>query len=144
MLSETCGNAVSILIDTHPKARMPLNLWFPTLGPHLFLDYNSQKSWPAQLVLKASGCFSPRTSCDPRLGTNVLCHSVRQSCDDAAFQMPMDLSFHQSLSSKPLVVMFQLVPHPIKRKSMALWKPLAHSLPFGSGSRGGYEKEEEK
>ena len=43
--------------------------WLPTLGPQMFLDYNSQKSWPEQLVVKAFGSFSPRTSGDPRLGT---------------------------------------------------------------------------
>ena len=43
--------------------------WFPTLGPQMFLDLNSQKPWPAQLMVKASGSFSPRTSGDPRLGT---------------------------------------------------------------------------
>ena len=30
---------------------------FATLGPQMFLDYNSQKSWPAQLLVKASGSF---------------------------------------------------------------------------------------
>ena len=43
-----------------------------TLGFQMFFDYNSQKSWPAQLVVKASGSFSPRISGDPRLGTSAL------------------------------------------------------------------------
>ena len=43
--------------------------WFPSLGLQLFLDCSFQKSWPAQLVVKASGSFSPGTSEDPRLAT---------------------------------------------------------------------------
>ena len=43
-----------------------------TLGPQMFLDYNSQKSWPEQLVVKASGSFSLRTSREPRLGTTAV------------------------------------------------------------------------
>ena len=39
--------------------------------PQKFLDYNSQKSWPAQLVVKASGSFGPRTPGDPKLGTTM-------------------------------------------------------------------------
>ena len=38
----------------------------------MFFDYNSQKSWPAQLVEKASQSSSPRTSEDSRLGTTAL------------------------------------------------------------------------
>ena len=38
----------------------------------MFLEYNSQKSWPAQLVVKAFESFSSRTSVDPRLGTTEL------------------------------------------------------------------------
>ena len=49
-----------------------LQQWFPTLGPQMFLDYNSQKSWPAQLLVKASGSFSPRTTGVPKLGTTAL------------------------------------------------------------------------
>ena len=52
-----------------------LKQWYPILGPQIFLDYNSQKSWPAQLVVKASGSFNPRTSGDPRLGTTILDHN---------------------------------------------------------------------
>ena len=46
-----------------------LDQWFPTLGSQKFLDYNTQKSLSAQLVAKASGSFSIRTSGDPKLGT---------------------------------------------------------------------------
>ena len=30
-----------------------LEQWFPAVGSQRFLDYNSQKSWPAQLMVKA-------------------------------------------------------------------------------------------
>ena len=46
---------------------LSIEQWFPTLGGQMFLDYSSQKSWPAQLVVKASGSFNPRTSGHPRL-----------------------------------------------------------------------------
>ena len=49
----------------------PLEQWFPTFDPQMFLDYNLQKSWPAQLVVKASGSFHPRTSEEPRLGATA-------------------------------------------------------------------------
>ena len=45
---------------------------FPALGTQMFLDYNSQKSWPTQLVVEGPVSFSPRTSGDPRLGTSGL------------------------------------------------------------------------
>ena len=38
----------------------------------MFLDFNSQKSWPAEVVVKVSGSCSPRTSGGSRLGTTVL------------------------------------------------------------------------
>ena len=38
----------------------------------MLLDSKSQKSWPEELVVKASGNFSPITSVDPRLGTTLL------------------------------------------------------------------------
>ena len=38
----------------------------------MFLDYNAEKSWPAQLMVKDSGSFSQRTSGDPRLGITAL------------------------------------------------------------------------
>ena len=44
----------------------------PTLGIQMFLDFNSQKSWPAKVVVKASGSCSPRTLEGPRLGTTEL------------------------------------------------------------------------
>ena len=34
----------------------------------MFLDYSSQKSWPVQIIVKAFGGFSPRTSGDTMLG----------------------------------------------------------------------------
>ena len=46
-----------------------LKQWSPTLGLQMFLDFNSQKSWPAEVVVKASGSCSPRTSGGPRLGS---------------------------------------------------------------------------
>ena len=49
-----------------------LRQWSPTLGLQLFLDFNSQKSWPAEVMVKASGSWSPITSGGPRLGTTVL------------------------------------------------------------------------
>ena len=39
----------------------------PTLALQMFLDFNSQKSWPAEVMLKASGSCSLRTSGGPRL-----------------------------------------------------------------------------
>ena len=39
----------------------------PTVGPQMLFDYNPQKSWPAQLVVKASGTCSPRTTGVPSL-----------------------------------------------------------------------------
>ena len=53
-----------------------LEQWSPTLGLQMFLDFNSQKSWPAEAVVKVSGSCSPRTSGDPRLGTTALKHVV--------------------------------------------------------------------
>lgn len=38
----------------------------------MFLVYNAQKFWPAKLVGKASGSFSPRIYGDPNLGTTAL------------------------------------------------------------------------
>ena len=52
--------------------KVTLAQWFPTLGPHMFLDYFSQESWPAQLVVKASGSFGPKTPGNPRLGAIAL------------------------------------------------------------------------
>ena len=43
-----------------------LDQWFPTL------DYNFQTSWPAQLVVKDSENFSPKTSGDPGLEATAL------------------------------------------------------------------------
>ena len=40
-----------------------------TVALQMFLDFNSQKAWPAEVVLEASGSCSPRTSGGPRLGT---------------------------------------------------------------------------
>ena len=34
-----------------------------TLGRQMFLDYDSQKSWPAQLMVKASGSLGVRNYC---------------------------------------------------------------------------------
>ena len=44
----------------------------------MFLDFNSQKSWQAEVVVKASGSYSPRTSGGPRLRTTDLmdCSSI--------------------------------------------------------------------
>ena len=50
----------------------PLHQWSPTLGLQMFLDFNSQKSWPAEIMVKASGSCSPKTSGGPRLGTTAL------------------------------------------------------------------------
>ena len=49
-----------------------LHQWSPTLGLQMFLDFNSQKSWLAEVVVKASGSCSPRTSGGPGLGTTDL------------------------------------------------------------------------
>ena len=38
----------------------------------MFLDFNSQKSWLAEVMVKVSGSCSPRTSGSPRLGTTAL------------------------------------------------------------------------
>ena len=48
----------------------------------MFLDCNSQKLWPAQQVVKASGICSPRTSGDPSLRTTAIEHDTQE-------QMPM-------------------------------------------------------
>ena len=45
--------------------------WSPTLGLQIFLDFNSQKSWPGEVAVKTSGSCSPRTSGGPRLGTTT-------------------------------------------------------------------------
>ena len=42
------------------------------MGLQMFLDFNSQKSWPAEVVVKASGSCSPRTSGGPRLETTAI------------------------------------------------------------------------
>ena len=55
-----------------PIAAGPLHQWSPTLGLQMFLDFKSQKSWPAEVVVKASGSCSARTSGGPRLGTTAL------------------------------------------------------------------------
>ena len=54
--------------------RWPCSLeqWFLTFGLQIFLDFNSQKSWPKEVVVKASGSCSPRPSGGPRLGTMAL------------------------------------------------------------------------
>ena len=49
-----------------------LGRWSPTLGLQMSLDFNSQKSWPADVVVKASRSCSPRTSGGPRLRTTDL------------------------------------------------------------------------
>ena len=53
---------------------VPLLQWSPTLGLQMFLDFNSQKSWPAEVVVKVSGSCSPRTSGGPKLGTTRISH----------------------------------------------------------------------
>ena len=50
---------------THAMRAVVSNLGFPHV-------YNSQKSWPAELVVKASGRFHPRISGETRLGITVL------------------------------------------------------------------------
>ena len=52
-----------------------IDQWSPTLGLQMFLDFNSQKSWLAEVVVKASGTCSPKTSGGPRLGTTALHHT---------------------------------------------------------------------
>ena len=47
----------------------------PTLGLQMFLDFNSQKFWPAEVVVRASGSCSPRTSGGPRLGTTGIANT---------------------------------------------------------------------
>ena len=54
--------------------RTIIDQWFSNQGPQMFLDCNSQKSWLAQQVVKASGNCSPRTSGDPSLKTTVIDH----------------------------------------------------------------------
>ena len=54
------------------KPSMAPDQWFQTLGPQMCLDYSCQKPRPAQLVVKSSGSFSPRTSGHLRLGTAAL------------------------------------------------------------------------
>ena len=46
--------------------------WSPTLCLQMFLGFNSQKSWPAEVVVKTSGSYSPKTSGGPRLRTTKL------------------------------------------------------------------------
>ena len=48
--------------------------WSPNVGLQMFLDFNSQKSWPAEVMVKASGSCSKRTSGVPRLGTTAISH----------------------------------------------------------------------
>ena len=47
--------------------------WFLTFVILMFLNCNSQKPQPAQLVVKASGSCSPKLLSNPRLRTSVLC-----------------------------------------------------------------------
>ena len=54
----------------------PLWHWSPTLGLQMLLDFNSQKSWSAKVVVKNSGRCSLRPSGGPRLGTTALWDSV--------------------------------------------------------------------
>ena len=79
-LDESMEILIKFVMDTKlvEVANIPediLHQWSPTLGLQMFLDFNSQKSWPAEVVVKASGSCSPRTSGDPRLETTVLEHS---------------------------------------------------------------------
>lgn len=43
----------------------------------IFFDYNLQKFWPEQLVVKGSGSFSPGISGNPRLATAAIEHWQR-------------------------------------------------------------------
>ena len=58
-----------------------LEQWSPTLGLQMFSDFNSQKSWPAEMVVKASGSCSQRTSGGSWLGTTALenCYQPREA-----------------------------------------------------------------
>ena len=69
-------SAVSVVfLDYNPQNSMSSYVvvqWSPTLGLQMFLGFNSQKSWPAEVGVKASGSCSARTSGGPSLGTTVV------------------------------------------------------------------------
>ena len=73
LLSELCYDDY-YLYDAINEQRTvgPLEQWSPTLGLQMFLDFNSQKAWPAKVVVKASGSGSLRTSGGPKFGTTAL------------------------------------------------------------------------
>ena len=58
--------------------------WSSTLGLQMFLDFNSQKSWPADVVVKASGSCSPNTSGGPRLGTIAVEYSTGDNFENTS------------------------------------------------------------
>ena len=49
-------------LSFHSSPAVGLGQWLPTLGPQTFLNCISQKTLPAQVVVKASGSCSPGTS----------------------------------------------------------------------------------
>ena len=64
------------------------------VGPQMILDYNSQNSWHAHLVVRVSGNFSVRISEDPKASN----HCSRARTGSAALQMLLNCwSQHSSL-----------------------------------------------
>ena len=60
-----------LVLHSIAQSRCALVQWSPTLSLQMFLNFNSQKSWPAKVVVKSSESYSPRTSGGPRLGTTA-------------------------------------------------------------------------
>ena len=74
----------------------PLQQWSPTLGLHMFFNYNSQKPSPLLLLARITGSWSPKTSGGPRLmttaleemttGSSELCHPEKANYDIFGFR----------------------------------------------------------
>ena len=94
------SNKVSKSGASHPLRFMgespcySLNQWSPTLGLQMFLDFNSQKSWPAQLMVKVSGSCSLRTSGGTRLRTTALEEQDKPNSTSGEIDSPTFLSKH--------------------------------------------------
>ena len=65
----------------------PLHQWFLTFVTRMFLNYNSQKPQPAQLVVKASGSCSPKLLSNPRLRTSGLACCITASIQLKSHQL---------------------------------------------------------
>ena len=80
-------NAASFFAQTSKRCLTMANRldqWFLTFVTGMFLNYNSQKPQPAQLVVKASGSCSPKLLSNPRLRTSGLDQvAAQQMCNSS-------------------------------------------------------------